>query len=485
MAQDTVCQEELRQLKKIVLYDKMMAGIYLMALRPLAWPAFLEESLRGVGETLDVSKVYLFAHRHQTKTMDNIFEWVALGVPASKGGLQNLRTSVIPWWINTLQSEKLIRLRDIEQIPSEPEREIFRELGIKSILAIPLFVGTQYYGFLGIDERRCYRDWEELEVDSLHSVAQILTDKLERQRRERVLLEEKEQQAVRIFLSQKMEAIGMLAAGVSHEINTPIQYVGDNAHFLREALEQLMALLKQYQNLAEQVRSNCVEEGLLQEIETMEEAMDMAYLEREIPNAINQSLEGISKVSQLVSAMKEFSHPGKDRKGWADINRSIASTVKIAQNEWKYVAELELDLEKDLPLVYCHIGEINQVVLNMIINAAQTIKEKAADADSATSKGKITVRTRLLGDHVSILIEDTGKGIPNVLLDKIFNPFFTTKDLGVGTGQGLAISREIILQRHSGQINVQSVEGVGTTFTLDLPMGLLEVELDEREGGLA
>ena len=233
------------------------------------------------------------------------------------------------------------------------------------------------------------------------------------------------------------------------------------------------------------MRSNCVEEGLLQEIETMEEAMDMAYLEREIPNAINQSLEGISKVSQLVSAMKEFSHPGKDRKGWADINRSIASTVKIAQNEWKYVAELELDLEKDLPLVYCHIGEINQVVLNMIINAAQTIKEKAADADSATSKGKITVRTRLLGDHVSILIEDTGKGIPNVLLDKIFNPFFTTKDLGVGTGQGLAISREIILQRHSGQINVQSVEGVGTTFTLDLPMGLLEVELDEREGGLA
>ena len=232
--------------------------------------------------------------------------------------------------------------------------------------------------------------------------------------------------------------------------------------------------------MAEQVRSNGVEEGLLKEIETLEVEINMAYLAEEIPIAINQSLEGISKVSQLVSAMKGFSHPGKERKGWADINQAIASTVKIAQNEWKYVAELELDMEQNLPLVYCHIGEINQVILNMIINAAQTIKEKASEENSRISKGKITIRTRFLGDHVSIFIEDTGKGIPAHILDKIYNPFFTTKDLGIGTGQGLAISHEIIFKRHGGQIDVESEEGLGTTFTVALPIGLEEMDLNER-----
>lgn len=480
MSHDTVCQEELRRLKKVVHYDKMLASIYLTALRQPEWPAFLEETLQGFGEALNVNGVYLFAHRSQTQTMDNTFEWVAPGISTMKGSLQNLRTSDIPWWTHTLQSNKLIRLRDIEQIPNDPEREIFHELGIKSVLAVPLFVGMQYYGFLGIDERRYFRDWEEVDVDSLQSVAHVLTEKLERQRMERVLFEREKHAAVRISLSRKMEAMGMLAAGVAHEINTPIQYVGDNAHFLMETFEQLMLLLKQYHILAEKVRSNGVEEGLLQEIETLELAINVAYLAEEIPSAINQSLEGISKVSQLVSAMKEFSHPGKEQKDFADLNRAIASTVKIAQSEWKYVAELELDMEKDLPLVYCHIGEINQVILNMIINSAQTIKERAAESKSPISKGKIVIRTRLLRDHVSIIIEDTGKGIPSILLNKIFNPFFTTKDLGIGTGQGLAISREIIQQRHGGQINVESVEGVGTTFTVNLPIGIEEMNLDER-----
>lgn len=485
MLQDTVYQEQLQQLKKIVQYDKMMAKIYLTALRQPDWPVFLEETLRGFGETLDVNGVYLFAHRPQTQTIDNTFEWVAPDISAKKGSLQNLKTSDTPWWTHTLQSNKLICLRDIEQIPDDSERAIFRELGIKSILAVPLFVGTLYYGFLGIEESHNFRDWEEIDVDSLQSVANVLTNMLERQRMERELLAKEKQQAVRITLSRKMEAIGMLAAGVAHEINTPIQYVGDNAYFLMKALEQLMLLLKQYQTLAERIRSKGVEVGLLKEIEALEEAINVEYLAKEIPNAINQSLEGISKVGQLVSAMKEFSHPGKGKKDLADLNRAIASTAKIAQNEWKYVAELELDMEKDLPVVYCHIGEINQVVLNMIINAAQTIKEKTAEAESPIPKGKIIIRTRLSGDHVSIIIADTGKGIPSLIINKIFNPFFTTKDLGIGTGQGLAISREIVQQRHSGQINVESVVGIGTTFTVDLPMGSQGRGLEEGRGDLS
>jgi len=487
MLQDSICQEELRQLKKILRYDNMLSAIYLTALKQTNWQVFLEETLSGFGKALDVTRVYLFAHRHQNQTIDNTFEWVAPGVSAQKSGLQNLRSSVFPWWTDTLQSNKLIRLSDIEQIPNEQEKTIFRELGIKSILAVPLFVEMQYYGFLGIDERRYCRDWEELDVNNLQSVALVLTDKLKRRRMERALLAEKEQQAASISLSQKMEAIGMLTAGVAHEINTPIQYIGDNAYYLKGALEQLMVLQKHYQTLAEQARINAVEEGLLAEIKTLEEAMDVAYLSIEIPNAINQSLEGISKVSQLVSAMKEFSHPGKKQKDFADLNRAITSTAAIARNEWKNVAEMELDLEAGLPLVYCQVSEINQVVLNMIINAAQAIKEKAVNENSSIPRGKITIRTRSFENHVSIIIEDTGKGIPTEIRNKIFDPFFTTKDPGIGTGQGLTISREIIIRKHSGQIQVESVEGLGTTFTVDLPIGLpdVDVELGERTVGRA
>lgn len=484
MSEETICQEELKKLKKTVRYDKMMAAIYSTALRITDWPVFLEETLQSFGKTLDVSRVYLFAYRSETGTLDNTFEWVAPDVIPKKVSLQNIPTNLIPWLTHALQNNEQIRLSNINQIPHEQDRTLFYELGIKSILAVPLFIGRHYYGFLGIDECRYFRDWEEIDVSNLQSLGLILTDKIERRRMDRVLLLEMEQQAARVSLSQKMEAIGMLTAGVAHEINTPIQYVRDNAYFLMKSLEQLIVLLKHYQTLAAQTRSKAEEVELLQKIETLEDELDIAYLIKEIPYAIKQSLEGVSKVNQLVSALKEFSHPGKKKKDFADLNRAIASTVTIARNEWKYVAELELDLEEGLPLVFCRVSEINQVVLNMIINAAHTIKEKASETNPSGPKGKIILRTRTLGNHVSIIIEDTGKGIPSVLLNKIFDPFFTTKDPGIGTGQGLAISREIILGKHGGQIYVESVEGLGTTFTVDLPIELLEVELFEREVGL-
>jgi len=173
-------------------------------------------------------------------------------------------------------------------------------------------------------------------------------------------------------------------------------------------------------------------------------------------------------VSKIVQAMKEFSHPGSTEKKEIDVNRAIESTITVARNEWKYVADLIMDLDPALPPVYCLPGEFNQVILNMIINACHAITE--AMQDKSGEKGTITAKTLDLGTHVKILISDTGTGIPEQIRSKIFDPFFTTKEVGRGTGQGLAISYSVIVKKHHGTISFESEVGKGTTFFIDLPV---------------
>ncbi len=207
---------------------------------------------------------------------------------------------------------------------------------------------------------------------------------------------------------------------------------------------------------------------LLREIKDKEKELDLDFLATEIPVAINQSLEGIERVRKIILAMKDFSHPGFREKMFSDINKAIEGTVTISRNEWKYVAELETDLEKKLPLIYCVISETNQVILNMIINAAHAISEKKGK--NPMLKGKIVIRTRSAGNSVKIEISDNGTGIPESIIKKIYDPFFTTKGVGVGTGQGLTIAHDIIINKHKGTIDVESVVGKGTAFTVNLPV---------------
>ncbi|OPX88779.1 MAG: Sporulation kinase E [Pelotomaculum sp. PtaB.Bin013] len=279
---------------------------------------------------------------------------------------------------------------------------------------------------------------------------------------------ERKRLEAQLALSQKMESIGQLAAGIAHEINTPMQYVGDNTRFLQDAFQDFHDVLKSYRELIQAAEEEGVSKELSAKVRQKEKDIDIDYLIGEIPQAIAQSLDGIKRVSQIVLAMKEFSHPGKKEKTLSDINRAIASTVIISRNEWKYVSDLETILEPNLPLVKCVIDEINQVILNMIINAAHSIKE-VVEKNSAP-KGKITIITRNAGTHVQILISDTGAGIPPSIIQKIYEPFFTTKEVGKGTGQGLAIAHDIIINKHKGNLNVESELGKGTTFTISLPL---------------
>ena len=268
--------------------------------------------------------------------------------------------------------------------------------------------------------------------------------------------------------AQKLESVGQLAAGIAHEINTPTQYVGDNVRFLQDAFNDMQEALKGYDHLLEAAKKGVVGPGVTAEVEAVLKAADVEYLLEEIPKAILQSLEGVDRVAKIVRAMKEFSHPGGEEKTPVDINRAIGSTITVSRNEWKYVADMVTDLDPDLPSVSCLPGDFNQVILNIIVNAAHAII--AVVGDGAKGKGTITVSTRHDNGWAEIRISDTGTGIPKEVRTRIFDPFFTTKEIGRGTGQGLAIARSVVVDKHGGTLTFETEPGKGTTFIIRLPV---------------
>ena len=279
---------------------------------------------------------------------------------------------------------------------------------------------------------------------------------------------ERAQMEIQLRQAQKLESIGHLAAGIAHEINTPIQFIGDNTRFLLSSFGDLLKVMTELQLFLASARDPGLPPIPLAGIEAAIEAADVNYLVDEIPKAIAQSLEGVARVTQIVRAMKEFSHPSGAEKVRADLNKGIESSITVCRNEWKYVAEMVTDLDPHLPLVPCHLSEFNQVILNLVINAAHAIA--GVVSDGGTGKGTITVTSRRDGEWVEVRVRDTGAGIPESVRDRIFTPFFTTKEVGKGTGQGLAIAHSVITDKHGGTIRFETETGKGTTFILRLPL---------------
>jgi len=266
---------------------------------------------------------------------------------------------------------------------------------------------------------------------------------------------------------QKLESIGQLAAGIAHEINTPTQYVGDNITFLKTSFASFLDYLSFVSESIEKNRDNSDIDKLSELIGGKYKELDLDFLTEEIPDAIDQSKEGVARIAQIVSAMKKFSHPGTDEKKYANINESIENTVTVARNEWKYVADVNLDLDSSIGGIPCYPGDLNQVFLNIVVNAAHAISDKFSNADQ---KGEINISTKTHNDMVYISIKDNGGGIPEEIKNRIFDPFFTTKEVGKGTGQGLSIAHDIIYEKHGGTIEVNSKIGEGTEFIIGLPM---------------
>ncbi|MBI2423760.1 MAG: PAS domain S-box protein [Candidatus Hydrogenedentes bacterium] len=269
--------------------------------------------------------------------------------------------------------------------------------------------------------------------------------------------------------SQKLEAIGQLASGIAHEINTPTQYIGDNIRFFEQSMNDLQGLLESFDCLLQAAAQIETLSPLTREIEAYKRQIDYDYLVKEVPLAVQQSLEGNQRVAEIVRAMKEFAHPGSDAYEPVDVNHTIMSTLAVSRNEWKYVADVETDLGADLPPLVCDPSAFSQVILNLCVNAAHAMEEMIEKRGS--KKGKLRIQTRRVENRIEIRISDTGPGIPAGIRERIFEPFFTTKDVGKGTGQGLALAHSVIVDKLKGAILLESETGEGTTFVLQVPAG--------------
>ncbi len=266
--------------------------------------------------------------------------------------------------------------------------------------------------------------------------------------------------------AQKLEAVGQLASGIAHEINTPTQFVSDSVFFIKEAVEDLYGLVGQYRGAMQSLATQPGNESLASKMVEAEEDADFEHIEENLPDAFDRCTDGLSRITAIVGAMKEFAHPDRVEQAPSDINQAIEATLTISKNEYKYVADVETELAP-LPQVVCHIGELNQVFLNLLVNAAHAIEDRVGGSDE---RGAIFVRSSHHEDTVRLEFEDTGGGIPVNVQGRIFNPFFTTKEVGRGSGQGLAIARSIIEEKHGGTLTFESFDGEGTTFIIQLPI---------------
>jgi len=279
-------------------------------------------------------------------------------------------------------------------------------------------------------------------------------------------ISEKRQMEIELRHAQKLEAVLGLAAGITHEINAPIQFIGDNTRFVQDFFRDGLAMITYYEEISRQARNGAVPPELLQALDAICTKIEWTFLNTEIPKALEQMMDGVNRVATIVRAMKELSHVDRSAdKVAADFNKTIESPLIVSRNEPKFVAEVEPDLGV-LPPISCHLGDLKQVFLNPFVNAAHAI----GDVMKVTGeKGLIIVRTREDGDSVVVAVQDSGTGVPEGVRGKIFDPFFTTKEVGKGSGQGLALARAIVVEKHGGTLTFETEMGLGTTFCVHLP----------------
>jgi len=303
------------------------------------------------------------------------------------------------------------------------------------------------------------RDERRVQVEQAHDELREAHAQLVRETQARARVE------AELIAAQKLEAVGRLAAGIAHEINTPVQFIGDSVEFLDGAHRDLFALVEEWRRADAALAAGEPVERVLERVRAAGEQCDLPYLLEHVPKAFARSHEGLGRVTEIVRSMKDFAHPDGRQKQAVDLNRAIVNTLTIARGEYKHVAELVTELG-ELPPVSCHRGEISQVVLNLVVNAAHAIADAVGQSGD---HGRITVRSRHDGDAVVIEIADTGTGIPEPARARIFEPFFTTKEMGRGTGQGLAIARSVVCQ-HGGELTFETETGRGTTFRIRIPV---------------
>ncbi len=434
----------------------------------------LKKEISGINDALDQMEEVRFSlkaggsSRSEHKAARSTFDEFAKKLEISLEWLRNEADSNI----NSRKGELSARWMDLEQ--SRKEASIFSWIAVVLYFGITAFLAWRTYRNLAqpiqslenaasnsLDEGKPFilAETGPAEIRSLTRRLRVLVHGLEEQVAQRThalrakahQLEEEMMQRkhleTELVHAQKMEAVGQLAAGIAHEINSPSQFVNDNVMFLKDAVNELLAAVSG--------------EG------EIPDAKEIEFLRENAPGSAEQALQGMERITTIVKSMKNFAYrDAASEKRPQNVNQAIEATAVVATNEWKYHAELKTDLDPNLPFVPCNIGEINQVVLNLIVNAAHAIR----DSELKDGKGLILVSTRQYDQYVVITIQDDGGGIPEHVQGKIFEPFFTTKEVGVGTGQGLAIAHNVITKSHGGHIWFETEQGKGTTFFIRLSL---------------
>ena len=301
-------------------------------------------------------------------------------------------------------------------------------------------------------QAREQRTLMEHEIASRKRIQETLFQETKEQKR---LLQELKTTQSQLLQSEKMASIGQLAAGVAHEINNPVGFVNSNLGTLKTYLGELMELIDKYSDAEKELPEGSF---LAKEIASYREKLDLDYLRQDISDLLHESLDGIDRVKKIVQDLKDFSHVDNKERQWSDLHHGLDSTLNVVWNELKYKAEVKKDYG-EIPQVNCVASQLNQVFMNLLVNAGQAIE----------TRGEITICTRHRDDMVEISIADTGSGIPEDKIDHIFEPFFTTKPVGKGTGLGLSLSYGVV-QKHGGTLEVESEAGRGTRFILTIPV---------------
>lgn len=441
--------------------------------------------LEDIGKLTGASRVYVFLLRENTNIMDNSHEWCGSGVKTQKEKLQNISTSSLSWWGEKMQKEKYVQVEDVTKLPEIAIKQI-ESLGLledKSVLMFPIYIGMEIVGVIGINNARIIKKWREENIMLIELVSKIFGNVIKRKRIEEALRASEEtlknrnnelmaalsllkQTQAQLIHNEKLAGIGQLAAGVAHEINNPLGFVLSNFDMLKKYVQQLSSVVEGYIQFKERIIQKSIHgvEEELNEINNLEKKNHLNFILGDLDDLIRESKEGLKRVEEIVKGLRLFSRVDQINEiEEYDLNLGIKTTLLVARNEVKYHAVLEEMLE-DVPIIFANGGKINQVLLNIIVNAAQAIKAKAME-----ESGVIKIRTYVEGNSVVCEIQDNGIGIENKNLQRIFDPFFTTKQLGEGTGLGLSIAYEIITAHHNGEILVESEPGVGTKFTIKLP----------------
>jgi PAS domain S-box-containing protein len=452
-------------------------------LRPEETDEKINFALEKIGQILNVDRVYVFKYSENLEFCSNTYEWCAEGIEPQIENLQDVPSSLLPWWTEQMRQLKPIMLNSLDDLPADAtgEREILEPQGIKSLLVVPLFYQGKTDGFIGFDSVKAKKHWEHEEVSPLELLSTVLVNASRRKIDElrlrelnatlenRVERRTKELQKVQsqLFVQDKMVSIGQLAAGLAHEINNPVSFVATNFAALEENLELLIEIFNEYRACAaEQMQKNPGLFSLVSELREKEEKMKLDFVLRDLPKLFEESKDGFRRITEIVNSMRNFARQDiADSFACYQLNEGIKQTLVIARNAYKQKAELVLELGI-IPPFEANPGQINQVLLNLIINAAQALENLPEEGE----QGKILVKTWSDNENVFCEISDNGPGIPAEIVNRIFDPFFTTKEPGKGTGLGLSISYDIVVNKHGGSFKVQNSKTGGALFCFSLPL---------------